>query len=375
MPVVRAARSLHRGSMMNPTQRLFSLAVATASLAACFYNPTDGSEVGAYRPDGLPSAVDLSGYGVADRQLVSIEMFDHGAGTWEEVTTAHTAESELLTTGLFPWEVPGFRIPEERFLADGTLPDAGTPGRYARFRALYGEKRIHMLTFDAQGKACVDDALAAGKDPASAGQACATGNELTLWWDAQTGTPGKRVQLEVEQWPCAAPTILTGLPEEADHLAATRFDPPAYPFAVDTVSYVLLHDPTGSGLSYGCDATMAHEVRFYRSRTEVPLANPELVATRIVTGSPTTEPQEVFTTVELDVPVVLEEGEYLFVAVQFPRPDFTGVCIEACDIGSAYEPNRHFWSYAVAPPYDWREFSTFAPWATLMWVDGYSIGE
>ncbi len=370
------ARAVPReGARMHPFTSSSLAAAFVLSAAACIYTPTDDSVVGGMRPDGQRSAVTLSGFGTAPGDTVKLQALDHTTGSWVELAAVETDAAELGDTDLFPWSVRHARLRDPRLFAPGTLPDGTGAGHYMRIRGRYGDTGANMLTFDEDGQKCIDRALAAGSTAASAGQKCATGKDLTLWWSSAPPRRGEDLQLESTSYPCAAPHILTASPEEADHLATTRFTPPTYPYAVETMTYVMIHDPEPTdGRSYGCDAGMTHEVRFYRSSDRTPSAAPELVATRTVTEPRPTRPSEHFTTVRLDTPVVLEAGEHLFAAVQFPRVADQGVCIEACALGAAYEPGRHFWSYAAAPPFAWREFLTFGgDWATLIWIDGYAI--
>jgi hypothetical protein len=62
----------------------------------------------------------------------------------------------------------------------------------------------------------------------------------------------------------------------------------------------------------------------------------------------------------LDEPIVLEEGQHLYVAVEMVREAFTGniLCVSACD-NEAAEADRNYWSNAATPPYSWATLSSF----------------
>lgn len=143
------------------------------------------------------------------------------------------------------------------------------------------------------------------------------------------------------------------LPGEAGHYAATRLRPPSYPFVIRSVAYDLVA-PAGVAQ---CNAGIAHEVQLYVGGA-MPSASPssdgslaETIAVPAgMTGPHTNE-------LELETPVTLEEGEYLYVAIQLAgagEPPTTSLCLGACGEGTAIS-DVDYWSNATAEPFSWND--------------------
>ena len=153
-------------------------------------------------------------------------------------------------------------------------------------------------------------------------------------------------------WPCSKRYLVGALPEELGHLAAARLTPRAYPFEVTKISYELAGPETYDA----CDDTFAHRVEIWVETTATPSATPTLHETIDVSAQP--EPTaNIFRKVTrtLATPLTLTAGQHLYVAVELQGETVaettTSLCIEAC--ADVPQPDRNFWSNAVAAPYSW----------------------
>ncbi|MEJ7733903.1 MAG: hypothetical protein WKG00_32505 [Polyangiaceae bacterium] len=146
---------------------------------------------------------------------------------------------------------------------------------------------------------------------------------------------------------CDNPSYIYPAPGEAGHLYGVRLTPPSYPYAVTSVQYELV------GID-DCLVTTAHHVEVFVSTNTVPPNEPTLVASVDVAGAPAQQPSYVVQA-PLPDPVVLVDGEHLFVAVELPLVEAS--CIAVCQDASAND--RDYWSNAAVMPYDWATLASF----------------
>jgi hypothetical protein len=156
--------------------------------------------------------------------------------------------------------------------------------------------------------------------------------------------------------------LAPGLGEEG-FWAAVRLTPPAFPFAVGHLQYVLTHGPAHG---VNCDASVVHTVELYVSHDVAPPATPVPVATVVV---PAVDPASLAelrsVTLTLESPVTLVEGEHLFVAVQVvgTYPDVLCLVLNAATPAAN---DRDYWSNATTPPFDWHPLTDYGPPANLV---------
>jgi hypothetical protein len=154
------------------------------------------------------------------------------------------------------------------------------------------------------------------------------------------------------------------LPDEAGDLAAARITPPSYPFEVTSVSYKL------TGQTPVCGTDIAHAVRVFAAPSaDAPPAEPAGVQRIEVDGAATDERVRIVT-VPLPEPILLEEGDDLFVAIEMLANDAQtiAVCLDGCAIDA--EDHRQFWSTESEAPHSWATLYSYgiaqdyAIWAT-----------
>lgn len=143
------------------------------------------------------------------------------------------------------------------------------------------------------------------------------------------------------------------LPAEAGHWAATTLTPSVYPYEVQSVAYEL----SGGAAGGQCNNSFAHQVAIFVSDGPQPDAAPSMnaggyVAYPIDEDPAATEARLV--ELELDAPIVLEDGQSIVVAVQLTAEGDSSLCIAACfDTGGL--PELDWWSNAVDEPFSWAD--------------------
>lgn len=145
------------------------------------------------------------------------------------------------------------------------------------------------------------------------------------------------------------------LPAEASHLAAATLTPTAYPYEVTSVGYVVIGAPTDSL----CNSTLAHRVDVYVIDGTEPPADPAADAVSelsIAVDADAAATDYRLVELDLETPIVLEDGQSLVVAVEL-APDeevATSICIESCqDTGGV--AGLDWWSNADEAPYAWAD--------------------
>ncbi|MBC8067787.1 MAG: hypothetical protein IAG13_05580, partial [Deltaproteobacteria bacterium] len=202
----------------------------------------------------------------------------------------------------------------------------------------------------------VADGSSSGSDPSAGESSDGSGSESTGGGDPNvlSNTPSACFMQQV---------VGPILPDEASHLAAATLTPTAYPYEVTSVGYVVIGAPTDSL----CNSTLAHRVDVYVIEGSEPPADPTADAVSELSISVDADAAATdYRTVLLDLetPIVLEDGQSLVVAVELAPDDevATSICIESClDTGGV--AGLDWWSNADEAPY---------AWADMVAVFGYS---
>jgi hypothetical protein len=135
-------------------------------------------------------------------------------------------------------------------------------------------------------------------------------------------------------------------PNERGDWAASRMVPDRYPFVVESLEYEL----ATSTNELECDTSVMHQVIVFRGTTarpaEVPV--PYLEFTTAPLAVPKDGPRIVTHVLPLDPQgkdqLVLQNGEFVFVAVQFPHLGTRYGCTPFCaDLADASIPDRNWW--------------------------------
>ncbi|MGF1465630.1 MAG: hypothetical protein ACFCGT_05815 [Sandaracinaceae bacterium] len=129
---------------------------------------------------------------------------------------------------------------------------------------------------------------------------------------------------------------------------ASRVVPPRWPFRVDTIRYLVSGDRS---LVESCDASVPQTVHVFASPTVPPPEDPEVDETLVVRGL---EPRIPTQTVEVDLatPLVLEQDEFLYVAVTLARSGEDSPCRVGCLGGVPVRDD--YIAFQGAPPFSWR---------------------
>ena len=169
-----------------------------------------------------------------------------------------------------------------------------------------------------------------------------------------TPRPGERVLGPTPESCETVSLIAPTLPAEAGHYAAKVLEPEGYPFAIESIRYLLVTDESVAS----CSGALAHRVLLFALDAEQPLpptpsasglgyreyevpADPNAVAGRQVELS-------------VPVPLILTEGQRAVVAVQLSAEAGQHLCIADCsDPGGTVGGN--WWSNAAEPPFRWQD--------------------
>ena len=155
------------------------------------------------------------------------------------------------------------------------------------------------------------------------------------------------------------------LPDEKGDPAVARITPPSYPFKVASISYQL------TGMEAACGTNIAHSVSVYAGPTgDTPPTTPTSVQKFDVAGSPADQ-RTLVVTKTLSPPIVLTQGQDLFVAVEMQGNSANTIsnCLDGCSL--AADDKRQFWSEAPQPPYTWATLYSFGISADYaIWAQG-----
>lgn len=198
-----------------------------------------------------------------------------------------------------------------------------------------------------------------GGDDSGSGTSAETGaTEATTTTTTIPDLPadGEVVMLSNTEDSCPVSGEFTpSLPKEAGYLSGAVLTPPAYPFAVTSVSYEIT-----VALLPECDVTLAHHVEVFVIDSlplpAAPSTTPAFVSIDVAADLAATESRII--DLDLEVPIVLADGQSLVVAVaQAASDDLTRVvCLRVCVYQDEGTPGVNFWSRAAAEPYAWDDF-------------------
>lgn len=158
---------------------------------------------------------------------------------------------------------------------------------------------------------------------------------------------------------------------EDGHWMALHVLPPSYPYLVTGARYTTL-ELLMSELDLRCTTEVTQHIQVFVQRDAWPAAEPLHVADVEVPGETLADRTMRTVEVTLPAPILLQEGDHLFVSVSLngARPDVS--CVVACYANNSAAPDSFWWSNAVAPPFDWWPLEWF-------WMTGhhaiFAIGE
>ena len=145
--------------------------------------------------------------------------------------------------------------------------------------------------------------------------------------------------------------------------------PPSYPYLVTGARYTTL-ELLMPGLR--CTTEPTQHIQVFVQRDAWPAAEPLHVADVEVPGETLADRTMRTVEVTLPAPILLQEGDHLFVSVSLNgvRPDVS--CVVACYANNSAAPDSFWWSNAVAAPFDWWPLEWF-------WMTGhhaiFALGE
>lgn len=175
--------------------------------------------------------------------------------------------------------------------------------------------------------------------------------------DSDSGT-GEDVVFANISGICNNVNLLSPAPGEEGHWAAGRLAPPAYPFQVTSLGYGLIQQ-VESAPQEGpfCHLDIEHEIQAYVGTNVVPDASLVPVFSRSVTLEKQAKEGNLRVEVKLDKPLILNEGDFLFVAVEMTGvyPDI--LCVPMCTLSTT--PDANYWSNAAEAPFSWALLSNF----------------
>ena len=147
-------------------------------------------------------------------------------------------------------------------------------------------------------------------------------------------------------------------PGEEGHLAAARLVPPSWPYEVSSLSYPLAGDSSDdTDIEVHCQNGLAHRVEVWAGTDATPAATPanvqvlQVLATDQQTNDRTVE-------VSLNTPLLLQEGEYLFVGIELTGGYPETACLLMCQEVQEFA-DRNYWSNATSAPYSWARLSSY----------------
>ncbi|MFH1812515.1 MAG: hypothetical protein ABIJ09_27530 [Pseudomonadota bacterium] len=162
------------------------------------------------------------------------------------------------------------------------------------------------------------------------------------------------------------PTLLAPDPGEEGRWAAARLTPSVYPFEVDLVNYTVGDGEAGDVM---CSGTLAHQLRLWVASSSAP---PDDQTPALEFSIPTLDPALLghlgrSVGQVLDPPLVLEQGQHLFVAVQLPGSYPDVLCVQVNPTGS-YQGDRNYFSGATAAPYGWAQLDSLGLTGSLLFT-------
>lgn len=145
------------------------------ALSACVISPVDLDGV-----HDRHGSFSVTGYGSEPGQTILVRAWNYDRGAWELVDSAVTRSSSIGNeVKLYGYEVSSLRL-SKRYWQPLAVP-CTIPGT-ARLKVYRtdGTSQHPLATFTEEGIECIGDELATGAEPAGAGLACRTGEEVRL---------------------------------------------------------------------------------------------------------------------------------------------------------------------------------------------------
>ena len=138
--------------------------------------------------------------------------------------------------------------------------------------------------------------------------------EWVTWAEVPERTDSTAVS--VDDGACVTVDLIYACEGEEGDYAAIRLVPPAYPYHVQQVGYVLRHGAVPLTTSLMCDAGLAHDVVFFvGDATSYPDASPVEIERLTVPADSGSQPAR-WVHVQPSNPIKLSAGEALFVSVE-----------------------------------------------------------
>lgn len=168
-------------------------------------------------------------------------------------------------------------------------------------------------------------------------------------------TPDENTLIQGDpECPAGSTNSIVPSAEEVGYRAAVRLTPPSWPYQVTALRAVLAHD-----LGAGCDASMAHTLEAFVSSDLAPPATWAPDAS-VTLGAEEVDEADGVRIADglLETPLVLGDGEHLFVAVRIEESDDGRTCTTICSTAEA-EADRNYWSNAADGELPWPTMSSF----------------
>ncbi len=315
-------------------------ALATAA-AACITSPLDGSEgEGTIARNGFSPKFSVSGYLLSPDGQVFLDIKNQHTGNWEQI--AKTRSSKDVLVDVYKWKISNLQIYAPQYLGDG----GSKANVELRARTNSDGTNRELVTFTPEAWECAVRKMNEGDSPAHAGAGCYSGTTTHMSWEYNG------VNFDNNSFSCASVRKVFALAEEDGHRLAVRLTPPSWPFEVRQLRYHLVAEDD-------CRRNLTHKVQAYVGTGDAPPASgsPVRSFTRKLPKGPKAERAEL---IDLDTPIILEEGEHLFVSIEMQHnSNGKRICVPACSVGGTYVPGRTWWSNAASAPYPWQELGEF----------------
>ena len=157
---------------------------------------------------------------------------------------------------------------------------------------------------------------------------------------------------------CTAEHVRSSSPGAGEEglVTVARLAPPSYPFMVESIGYALMNltkSLDGYSEAY-CSSKHSHRVWVSKGTALDPGATPDVVESFDVSGGNSAEAID-WLEHQLSQPLILNEGEQLFVAVELTGTFPEVMCLARCADDTA--PQANYWSLDQQAPYGWVELS------------------
>jgi hypothetical protein len=213
---------------------------------------------------------------------------------------------------------------------DATLPDAQCQARCQLSDTVHNFAQCAAFAFDCDGYYTCTHGDYGFEHPEA----------VAVFPADYTYTPGR----------CLGP-----LPEENGHMLGVRLQPPAYPFRVDAIEYVVMQQA-----AFGFDAGLAHSVEVWTQNDRTPLENPGVVGSTTLNVPATVIAEDRLRRVRLPLarPITLQDGDVMFVGVHLAYDAASGRSLCVAGGADADLDESFWWSGAAQPPYAWTSLTS-----------------